>query len=648
MGCVQSSNSKDQPLQIVKDRLKPALKSMRVADPEDSTCVVKSVRWKVVPTAEQARDKYEADGTLSKTSDPGHLELRQLLEEPMGQNYIGAYAKELQSQELFMCWVDVQEFKNIPTDSYRRSKGLHIYNKYIRTGAVLQLGYMDQQEEEHYKEILDQSKATGTPITKDFFDKIQSKCFSEMYTNVFVQFKKSPKYAEMERDLKSAYNKVQLDDFDFLSKLGEGGFGLVVHCRKRSTGRHYAMKIQTKKGLLECFADDPSRVAYEKNAFVACQHPFIVNLDYAFQTETLAIMVLGLATAGDLQYAINQTPDERLPDNRTQFYVAEIILALGHLHAMGLMYRDLKPNNILLNADGHIQLADFGGVVDSDGKTLGVKDATLSPLFAPANDENAHEPMTEDGSVRARRMSVMGTYGYMAPEMVVLMNENSKDQIGYTNVVDWWSLGVTMYKMLTGRKPFDHENAINTFFETNMSFFNPSSTGYASEYLDLFKEIMYPMYMSSNAIDFLKRLLDVNDKTRLGAGPNGLKDIKSHPYFDGMNWEKLEQKHLIPPYIPVARKLQEKAHYPSFDMMMANLRKTDWLEDKPRASDHKYYQGWDFVAPSTLKMEFGIANEMDQYDSKLKCRHILGDVGGVGVINTGRSTRQAASKNNNE
>lgn len=153
----------------------------------------RSVRWKVVPTAEQARDKYEADGTLTKSSDAGHLELRQLLEEPIAQNYIGTYAREVKAQESFMCWVDVQEFKSIPTDDYRRSKGLHIYHKYVKPGAVLQLGGLDESEAETYREMLELSREDSKLITKDFFDKIQMKCFLEMYQNVYLRFKKSPK-----------------------------------------------------------------------------------------------------------------------------------------------------------------------------------------------------------------------------------------------------------------------------------------------------------------------------------------------------------------------------------------------------------------------------------------------------------------------
>jgi len=96
-------------------------------------------------------------------------------------------------------------------------------------------------------------------------------------------------------ELQSHYNSVNVDDFEYMNKLGEGGFGFVIHCKKKSTGKHYAMKLQTKSGLLDCFSDDPRRADFEKQAFASCQHPFIINLDYAFQTDSLAIMVLGLA-----------------------------------------------------------------------------------------------------------------------------------------------------------------------------------------------------------------------------------------------------------------------------------------------------------------------------------------------------------------
>mmetsp|Transcript_28012 Transcript_28012/g.63443 ORF Transcript_28012/g.63443 Transcript_28012/m.63443 type:complete len:305 (-) Transcript_28012:178-1092(-) len=201
------------------------------------------------------------------------------------------------------------------------------------------------------------------------------------------------------------------------------------------------MKLQTKKGLLECFQDDPWRADFEKQAFASCQHPFIVNLDYAFQTDSLAIMVLGLATAGDLQKALNKSAEERLSEDRVRFYVAEMVLALSYLHQMGLMYRDLKPNNVLLNDDGHIQLVDLGGVADESGSTLGKKQEAqgLIPLFTQhfvkktgnyANSAGHHlatveekdkdeaelEREKEERELMAKGGNAVQKTGYMSPE----------------------------------------------------------------------------------------------------------------------------------------------------------------------------------------------------------------------------------------
>ena len=401
-------------------------------DPERSV-----VEWKILPSSIEARKKFEADGTLNKNSEPEHLELRTMLDEVSAQHALGKYAKSLKALDIFMCWMDIQDYKTIPVESYRRSKALHIYHKYIKIDAVLQVGQLDPKEREKYKNDLDVTKDDPALLTKSFYDRLQNKCFIAIYQNIFIPFKLTEEFAVLHKAIKKRYNNVRVQDFEYFNKLGEGGFGFVVHCKKKSTGKHYAMKLQTKKGLLECFQDDPWRADFEKQAFASCQHPFIVNLDYAFQTDSLAIMVLGLATAGDLQKALNKSAEERLSEDRVRFYVAEMVLALSYLHQMGLMYRDLKPNNVLLNEDGHIQLVDLGGVADESGSTLGLKQEAqgLVPLFTQhfinkKTSAYTQQPSTAEGAdaVTAvqdaeaaagtfkkppikRKLSIMGTFG---------------------------------------------------------------------------------------------------------------------------------------------------------------------------------------------------------------------------------------------
>lgn len=596
------------------------------------------VEWKILPSSAEARKRFEEDGTLKKNSEPEHLELRTMLDDAYSQNAMGKYAKELKALDIFMCWIDIQDYKTIPVESYRRSKALHIYHKYIKIDSVLQVGELDMKEREKYKEDLDASKDDPSILTTDFYDKLQSRCFIAIYHNVYIPFKNTPEFKALHQTIKKKYNNVRMQDFEYYNKLGEGGFGFVVHCKKKSTGKHYAMKIQTKRGLLECFQDDPWRADFEKQAFASCQHPFIVNLDYAFQTDALAIMVLGLATAGDLQKALNRAENDRLPEDRVQFYVAEMVLALSYLHQMGLMYRDLKPNNVLLNEDGHIQLVDLGGVADESGSTLGQKQEAqgLVPLFTQhfikktADYTTAEQEESEgaNGTKKPplkRKLSIMGTFGYMAPEMVVMLSQASYEKTGYTCAVDWWSLGVTMFKLLTGYRPFTDDN-FNTFVEmaTTMNQLVREHCD-SPEYAILFQEIPFPSFMSPKAKDLIGRLLDVNDKTRLGSGPNGGKDVKAHPFFAGIDWDLLEQKHIEPPFKPErAKMLDELVPYPSFDALMQDFGKADWLDDPPCAEDQKFFQNWDFTSAHTIRVESGISHVMEQYDRNFKVQQLMG------------------------
>lgn len=253
-------------------------------------------------------------------------------------------------------------------------------------------------------------------------------------------------------------------------------------------------------------------------------------------------------------------------EERVVFYAAEIVLALAYLHDMGLMYRDLKPNNVLLGADGHVQLVDLGGVVDQRGEVLGKINEVngLVPLFAQtfggikpstssavsssaASAEDSDSGALEEGGNGTaarpkRKLSIMGTFGYMAPEMVIMLSQSSWQMEGYTTAVDWWSLGVTIFKLLTGFRPFSERN-FGAFVEiaTTMHEKNKPQLECASpEYAMLFQEVPFPPFVSAEAKSMISRLLDVNPTTRLGSGPTGVMDIKSHPFFRKLDWSLLE------------------------------------------------------------------------------------------------------------
>jgi hypothetical protein len=189
---------------------------------------------------------------------------------------------------------------------------------------VCQVGSISEDDITKWGELVKEMRQNKHLADENVLDEIQRVCFVEMYLNTFMPFKKTDAYKNLRTNLDDSYNKVDVTDFEYMAKLGVGGFGRVIHVRKKSTGKHYALKTQLKTALVETYADNPSRLDSEKVVFAACHHPFIIDMDYAFQTEGHAILVLGLATAGDLQEAIDDSPENRLDERRVMFYGAEV------------------------------------------------------------------------------------------------------------------------------------------------------------------------------------------------------------------------------------------------------------------------------------------------------------------------------------
>lgn len=206
------------------------------AAPEHQT-VEHPVVFKVLPSEKEARSKFENDGTLTKNSDANHLALRTMLDEPLSQNALGKFAAKIQVLDIFMCWIDIQEYKAIPAGSYRRSKAIHIFSKYLKEDAALMVGVISPQERARIQEDLARSKEDALVLTNTFYDQLQTKCFLDMYSNIYLPFKQTAEYQALTSQLKNKYNSVRITDFDYYNKLGEGGFGFVIHCRKKSTGK---------------------------------------------------------------------------------------------------------------------------------------------------------------------------------------------------------------------------------------------------------------------------------------------------------------------------------------------------------------------------------------------------------------------------
>jgi len=280
--------------------------------------------------------------------------------------------------------------------------------------------------------------------------------------------------------------KVGVHDFDLLNLVGKGSFGKVIQVRKKDTGEIYAMKVLSKKHIVE--HNEVEHTLSERNILQKINHPFLVNLNYSFQTEDKLYFILDYVNGGELFYHLQK--EKKFSEDRVRYYGAEIVLALEHLHFSGVIYRDLKPENLLLTNEGHICMTDFGLC----------KEGLMSP-----SDKTG---------------TFCGTPEYLAPE--VLQGN------GYGKAVDWWSFGSLLYEMLTGLPPFYNQDVQEMYRKIMM------------------EKLTFPHFISAEARSLLEQLLERDPEKRL-ADPNF---IKRHPFFKAIDWEALFQKKIPPPFIP--------------------------------------------------------------------------------------------------
>uniref|UniRef100_A0A8C2A245 non-specific serine/threonine protein kinase n=1 Tax=Cyprinus carpio TaxID=7962 RepID=A0A8C2A245_CYPCA len=334
--------------------------------------------------------------------------------------------------------------------------------------------------------------------------------------------------------VKEGSEKADTRQFELCKVLGQGSFGKVFLVKKITgpdAGQLYAMKV-LKKATLK--VRDRMRTKMERDILVEVNHPFIVKLHYAFQTEGKLYLILDFLRGGDLFTRLSK--EVMFTEEDVKFYLAELALALDHLHGLGIIYRDLKPENILLDNDGHIKLTDFGLSKES------------------IDHEN-------------KAYSFCGTVEYMAPEVV--------NRRGHTHSADWWSYGVLMFEMLTGTLPFQGKDRKET-----MTMILKAKLG-------------MPPFLSPEAQSLLRNLFKRNAGNRL-AGPDGVEEIKRHSFFSTIDWNKLYRKEVTPPFKPVNQRPDDTIY---FDLEFTAKTPRDSPGVPPSANAHQLFRGFSFVAP---------------------------------------------------
>lgn len=341
----------------------------------------------------------------------------------------------------------------------------------------------------------------------------------------------------------------RLEDFELLRVIGRGSYAKVLMVELKQTKRIYAMKVIKKEMFINNENEDIDCIQTEKHVFeTASNYPFLVGLHSCFQNESRLFFVIEFVRGGDLMYHMQRR--RRLQEHEARFYAAEISLALDYLHIRGIIYRDLKLDNVLLDHEGHIKLTDYG--MCKEGMRKGEKTSTFC-----------------------------GTPNYISPEL--LRGED------YDFGADWWALGVLLYEMLAGKSPFETDRDA-----TEEELFRVIVT----------KTIRLPRNLSAQAIKVLSGFLKKDPAERLGCHPTrGFTDIKLHEFFKSIDWEKLEKRQIDPPYTPQTDSERDLRH---FDREFVDMPIQFTPPENPTAMqnlDQSEFIGFSYVNPLLMSVE---------------------------------------------
>ncbi|TIC03406.1 kinase-like protein [Wallemia mellicola] len=330
--------------------------------------------------------------------------------------------------------------------------------------------------------------------------------------------------------------KVGLDNFNFIAVIGKGNFGKVMLAEEKRSSSLFAIKVLKKEFIIE--NDEVESTRSEKRVFLSAakqRHPFLLGLHSCFQTETRIYFVMEYVSGGDLMLHIQR---QQFTPRQAKFYASEVLLALEYFHQEGIVYRDLKLDNILLTLDGHVKVADYG--LCKENMFFGNTTSTFC-----------------------------GTPEFMAPE--ILLEQR------YGRAVDWWAFGVLIYEMLLGQSPFrgdDEDEIFDAILED---------------------EPLYPIHMPRDSVSLLQRLLTRDPTKRLGAGESDAEEIKSHAYFRDVNFDDVLNKRIPPPFRP---SIGSATDISNFDTEFTREQPTlTPVQGQLTESDQAEFAGFSWIAP---------------------------------------------------
>lgn len=331
--------------------------------------------------------------------------------------------------------------------------------------------------------------------------------------------------------------EVDLFHFVLLRCVGKGAFGKVRVVQHKQTRDLYALKYINKTKCVKMKA--VANIIQERRLLEEIDHPFVVNLRYAFQDDENCFFVLDLMLGGDLRFHLERLG--AMDEGTVRFYTAELSSALAFLHEKRIIHRDVKPDNILLDSEGHVHITDFNIAVHySDRRLL---------------------------------TGVAGSMAYMAPEILT--------KKGYSYMIDWWSLGICAYELMFGKRPFrgrTNSDLTHSISKDLLKFPDDAETK-----------------CSRTGIQAIKGFLDRDYSRRLGCNPDGeeLVEVQHHPWFAQIDWDALDKKALQPPFVPDSKKANFDASHELEELL---------LEDNPLRAKHRK-QDISTMSPEMRQME---------------------------------------------
>ncbi|XP_052219143.1 beta-adrenergic receptor kinase 2-like isoform X2 [Dreissena polymorpha] len=459
---------------------------------------------------------------------------------------------------------EIMKFEKLETDEERIAKGKEIYDQYIMKELLSQAHNYSQSALEAVQAQLKIAQKTKT-LCRNLFEPYLEEIRNSLRGHLFEKSLQSDKYTRFCQWKNLELNiQLTMNDFSVHRIIGRGGFGEVYGCRKADTGKMYAMKCLDKKRIK---MKGGETLALNERIMLSLVStgdgsPFIVCMTYAFQTPEKLCFILDLMNGGDLHYHLSQ--HGVFLEKEVRFYAAEVILGLEHMHSRFVVYRDLKPANILLDENGHVRISDLGLACDFS---------------------------------RKKPHASVGTHGYMAPEVL-------QKGTAYDSSADWFSFGCMLYKLLKGHSPFRQHK---------------TKDKHEIDRMTMTMNVDLPDSMSPEMKDLLEGLLRRHVEERLGCMGRGAQEVKEHPYFKSIDWNQVYLQKYPPPLIPPRGEVNAAD---AFDI--GSFDEEDTKGIKLTEADQELYKNFPMVVSERWQQEVAetvfdaINTETDKIEQKKK------------------------------